>query len=906
MALEYPFAFYLDKDRGNTSIHVVYQRFSNNEVTVDKIVSSKLNIKICFKRSRKQELPFVQNGIFKISDKKGTVYSEKKHQGYLDTLYYTFSPNTFLINNLLLQKDSIDFDIFLLYTFDSLDPWTNEMRTYESHISIYGKLREILSEHKQLYYLQENSTRDMTLHKIVPQESTQGKIGSTNKNSQKNLVLGSKNSFFGRSNKSDALNATSRPDRVNTNMTVLSNKISTATLPSYSSVYLPFLNRKEPIPRVDNPDSQQWVDYYNKNILWQKPHFKWTPPIAGTDINNSSFTFTYRSVGISTSGTNALEAEMIIQVEKKELINKQGFEIRDLKLFELIAKIELPFINELGQSERTTLYANEVKQVGRKLTMNFKVVNQWVRILYAAITTKNLPEIHRPMLSINYQFEGMKKRKQHLSIALSALNIAPLVSMQSLNLKPTIARGNLLTGLNPVRLNKPAMTVSNTSIASLPLTASAFTQPLYLAPTVKLEKEKVNYVTKKISIEEKFTLFVECSVYSDYFLREVEGNITSPFGCIEPSFLGQVETAQFIKIDVLDHQKYSVYRSTIMPQLFIVNPKRYVISRSEDVDNYLAPQIMLYGTVDIENLLESYCVIDVTLQPDICFFERIELKEKLKKFTTHEPQIQYFTEIDGDIIFNIHLSDTLLLNKHYEFSNEKLFVTLETTIQNAQLFKTMLEGNGITGFVKKSIDKDLELESIVHIGLNEIGKSWEGKGLDLISSNGSLEIRNNYESDCFVQRLANPANLSDSMNVSALIPSSSSITRPLQNVIDKLPIYSVVQDQAALKETYSYVEDIFQQIIAHDNFSSDENGSLKEVYVGIRDRLPHTLLQFNLGNQYVESYLLIPIDEIMNSQEFGYYIKYISPQGQLIESDWIPYDFSGNGNIITITNTIIQ
>ena len=81
----------------------------------------------------------------------------------------------------------------------------------------------------------------------------------------------------------------------------------------------------------------------------------------------------------------------------------------------------------------------------------------------------------------------------------------------------------------------------------------------------------------------------------------------------------------------------------------------------------------------------------------------------------------------------------------------------------------MLEGNGITGFVKKSMDKDLELESLIHIGLNDIGKSWEGKGLEQISSNGNLEIKNNYESDCFIERLTNPANLSDSMNLSALV-----------------------------------------------------------------------------------------------------------------------------------------
>jgi len=901
MDRRYPFSFTFDTDSAKTKLDLII-RDSMEEIEASNIVMAKMVITFLFKESRKTKLPFVQSGKMSILDSNG-ILAEKEVSGLMRGIRFDLTPNVELIQKLIISENTRDEDLIFSYEFRSYDVWEKESVNFSAREPIFFKIKQALNETTQYYFIGNDEPR---LLKFVPKSLNVKKKSLPDEQ----IIVYSDSPRV----KRDRPNTASIVSNALVASSVVQPNLSLATfsiLPYFNT------NHRIKVPKVDSKNDNYWVDYYHKDLYWVKPDHELLLPNRGMSYETSPFQFTVRNIGISEDGSPALEADMIVTVRRylnKNWISSLGKKkkTRLLNTTKPTYRIQLPYIDGTGKQKHAYLDVSTVNIKKKYIKLGFTVSNDWVRLLYGALSTPGLPNASRPTLILSYYFNAMLKKRNNTSYLVSGLQLGHSIQLNKLNRfrfnreKGTLAK-NTSSKKSIRRTPKPSVAIANNSsmLATHTPTVAAVSNINWDITAIDRFKKK-EYARQAVRLTPKLDLKLECTFYGDYF-TELKNDENVAIGCSEPMRIGQIKTPLFLKIDALDHAKYEVYKSQVMPQMFVVVPKSYAIARRLEEPDKFAPELFLHGAVDIENLTDSRCVVDLKLQPNITYYEGRQLENALKKFTAYPAQIAYITEFVGEESVNWNLSNSIIEKANTFTFDHTINTTLETGIMNAQLCKSMLERGGITGIYKKKLDTDLEVSTQMVVTLDTIAQPWSGEGLRIENKANALHLTNELESIIHVDRLVKIEE-ADEEEVPVQQNVVSGQTLVLEGDFDGdeyIPVFSIETDQQALSENYTYIEDLFQQIICFDLFSSSENGNLLEVHVGIQNQPPYTKIDFSDGAREQESTLLIPISEIISSVLFGYFIKYRAADGTIYESNWIHHNFSAIGNIINITSNTI-
>ena len=901
MGKAYPFSFTFDTDGSRTKLDIIVQD-TEREIIAENIVMAKLVLTFLFKGSRKAQLPFVQSGKMSILDSNG-ILAQKEISGLLNNVQFNLSPKSALIQKLINPDDARNEDLIFSYDFRCYDMWEKESVDFSAKEPVFFKIKQVLDKVTQYYFIGIDETR---LLRFTPKIFKDNKKVNTGEQIILYTELGSPKGD--RPNTRDMVPssiAASSLLRPNLNLSVAS------ILPYYNT------NRLLMLPKVDSKNDNFWVDYVDKDLYWVKPDIELLLPNNGMSFGTSPFQFTIRNIGVLADGSPALEADVLVTI--RQFLNKNWIQTlgekkkkRLLNILNSSYRIQLPYVDGAGKQKHTYLDASTVETNKEHIKLRFTVSNDWVRLLYGALSTPSLPTASRPVLILSYYFDAMQKKMDKVSYLASGLQLGSTLQLANLSKLNTghkrLAFPKDFSSKKTMRsLPKPSLVIANSNAVLTPSIPSlaAVSNVSWNTAAIDLLKKK-EYVRKSINITRRLDLTVLCTSYGDYF-AENKNDTEVAIGCSEPMRLGIIKTPLYKKITELDHAKYEVYKSQVMPQMFVVVPKSYVIARRFEEPEKFAPELFLHGAVDIENLADSRCVVNLKLQPNITYYERIQLEKGLRNFTAYPAQITYITELAGEESIKWNLSNSVV-EKENTFTFEHLIhATFETNIMDAQLCKSMLEHGGVTGIYKKKLEANEEVSTQMVVTLDSIAQPWSNEGIRIEHIGGELKLTNDLESIVYVDRLVKFVNGGEEEipvqhNVS---PGATYIMGSGFEQGEYLPIFSIQTDQQALSENYSYIEDLFQQIICFDLFSSPDNGELMEVYVGTQDQPPYTKLDFTDGSKEQESVLLIPISEIVSSVLFGYFIKYRGPDGAIYESGWNHHNFSEIGNIINITSSTI-
>ena len=897
----YPFSFTFDTDGSSTKLDIIVQD-TERAIMGENIVMAKLTMTFLFKGSRKAKLPFVQSGNMSLFDSNG-ILVQKEIGGLLSSIQFNLSPKSALIQKLLNPDDARNDDLIFAYDFRCYDLWEKESVVFSAKEPIFFKIKKVLDKATQYYFIGIDETR---LLRFTPKTIKDNKKGYTAEQiilyTELSSTKVSKQNTSGIVSTSIAASSMVRP---NFNLYVAS------ILPYYNT------NRLLMLPKVDRRNDNYWVDYVDKELYWVKPDIELLLPNNGMPFETSPIKFTIKNIGVLADGSPALEADVVVTI--RQFLNKNWVQSlgkkkkkRLLNILKASYRIQLPYMDGAGKHKHTYLDASTVETKKEHIKLRFTVSNDWVRLLYGAMSTPSLPTTSRPVLIFSYYFDAMQKKRDKVSYLASGLQLGSSLQLANLNKFNTnlkrLASPKKNSSQKTIRsLPKPSLAIANSNAVLTASTPSLATVSNVSWNTAAIDRlKKKDYVRKSINIAHRLDLTVLCTSYGDYF-AEYKNGIEVAIGCSEPMRLGIIKTPLYRKLTELEHAKFEVYKSQVMPQMFVVVPKSYVIARRLDEPEKFAPELFLHGVVDIENLADSRCVVNLKLQPNITFYERLQLEKALRNFTAYPAQITYITELEGEESINWNLSNSII-EKENTFTFEHLINTiLETNIMDAQLCKSMLEHGGISGIYKKKLDAGVEVATQMVVTLDSISQPWTGAGIKIEFKAGDLFITNELESIVYIDRVVKFDNGGeDEIPVQHnLGPGETYVMGSDIAQGEYIPIFSIQTDQQALSESYSYIEDLFQQIICFDLFSSPDNGELLEVYVGTQDRPPYTKLDFTDGSKEQESVLLIPISEIISSVLFGYFIKYMGPDGAIYESGWNHHNFSAVGNIINITSSTI-
>ncbi|WP_420553172.1 hypothetical protein [Tenacibaculum aiptasiae] len=885
----FPFSIGFDKDKSKTKLDVVMSRESD-EINTDSILHTTSNLNILFTPSRKSQLPFIQEGEISLIDKKSNIIVNQTLGGLLESIQFRVNFSNEIIRKLITIEERDDRTLSIKYTFKCYDVWKKESVLFKDTIPLFHSIKEALRENINYYYIEKNT---LQLKQYLPKKYKKKYI-------QKTIVHATN------LHKANQLFKLNNSNKISSN--ILSTNVATVLKPEFNQLSLiSSLNiiKKESYPKINSLKDNFWRDFKYKKLYWVKPDFKIKFPKNGISFNNSPFKFSFKKIGIMPNGSQAIEGKFVINIES--FINKDWIKSipkntrkKLLKRLTTNYKIKLPYIDKNGKKKHTYLYSSISKREGQTISLEFNVSNNWVRLLYAALSTPTLSDSSKASLLINYSFKSMVKKEDTMLHLFSGLHIGTYLSLN--NFKPNLQKKNLKN----VSIDTSEVTrvlSKKTKNNFTPVLVNNYKLNYNVANLNTILKDK--YIYKESSLNKTIPLSFDCTKYGDYYTEEVNDGFKS-IGCSEPMKIGQIKHVLYSKINELTHPKYEVYKSNISPELFIVVPNRYIISRRLENPEKFSPELFLHGAIDIEDYENSLCVVDLKLEPDISYQERVALKKLLNNYTAHEPNIKYITEGDGEETFNWNLSGAIIENSNTYSYDHYIRGTFETNIRNSQLCKSLLENGGVTGLYTKKLDEGLLLRSQLIVSLDYISQPWSGEGVKIEYQGNKVKLVNNLESPIYIDRLYVVDSKDTFIPVQKYIVSKEySSVKNEDKSKNLLPIFSIQTDQQALSENYTYIEDLFQQIICFDFLSSDDFGQLLEVYIGCENKPPYTKLEFSEGVFQKEIDLLIPIDEIVSSTQFGYYIKYKTKENLIVESNWVSHNFSQQGSIINIKQNTI-
>ena len=594
---------------------------------------------------------------------------------------------------------------------------------------------------------------------------------------------------------------------------------------------------------IDNKQDAIWPDRIDTNTrYWYAPRYELIRPDATSLPGNSPFLFTFMAVGHDISGRPGLEAT--IQFSMRPVITAEGqaklgqlgaVDARPVVTQNLSFALEIPFRDQQGNTLRENILASAVEEQDGRVLVTFRLLNDWVRLIYGSLAFDNFQPGEPARISAAYTFEAyINISRRQLQLAAGGKSLAvPLVA-------GTRAKGRKRDELHVTKgdgiLHFPGGTLHASPMAVTPLARPkppristamvagtammahhvAVRPELQVAATVSNVLSRKQYAESTQSWRSSADLLMPCSTFGSLYIEETDAGPRA-IGCQDNFHLGQ--TVYRLYEELLPKKPgYRVFRSLQTPGRFLVAPDVYVIGRYEPTegDKAYRPLILFYSTIDIDHLEKSRCVFLATLQPDISQAERRQLLDELR--ADHHPQasLVYLTEIEGDVEFDWALPTSgaggvLKLEAEETRDWDSFQVSLATDAIGVPQLKAILESSGIAGSVRLSLPDGTSLRSSLRLDLSRITGPWLAGPLAVKDGGGGMvEIHNAIESTVNLSELLVG---DENAVVSQPVGSRLAPGAKVQTAVDGapaviLPVYSIEPSPASLTEIRSYIEDI--------------------------------------------------------------------------------------------------
>lgn len=705
------------------------------------------------------------------------------------------------------------------------------------------------------------------------------------------------------------------------NTSSIANNLSNSNLIAIDQVILAgnFNKQIRSLPIIDNVHKNFWRDRKNKSKIWYQPNFSIVKPELNSEYELSPFQFEFKNIGKNNFGEDILEGMIIVTLKKyldqsvkKEIENiGDSLDLNEIPTANIIFQLELIHLETSGATKKSYLYSDNVKNLNDLIKVSFRLTNEWTRLAYGNISMSRGD--NKAQIIINYNFEGYSEIKPD-TIKLNGgfkLNGMPIQlktsrSKNELGVKFDLRSKKVITNTGitvafeknekkPVKTGTMIFTPTNLKPVSI------LNSPLKLKFDV-IEKIKKNkkYALQKFGIHHSLELIFPCTDYGEMYRELLNDAKLEVVGCKEPYKLGEVNIPIFEYLEELDHPLYKVYRSTQIPNRFLLEPKEYVISRRSKIqENPYTPNIFLFSTVDAENLDNSNCVLDVLLEPNISVYEIYKLINSLSKYTSYEVKLDLISEIlQPGALFNWNIPSSIA----QEVLSYPLGIGIRTTIScdisDMMTLKTMLESNVISGSFNLNIPGVGNLKSNLVLSLQKITGPWQEGPLELKSSQNSISVQNKIESPIDVSciRLIKDDTEKNLVVHQTILPGGN-FAVPVESDFDfAYPIYEVKNSTAHINELKNYIEDIECQVILINNVDF-EQAELASITIELKLHNDPTIqqIEFQPADEIEEVNFLMPVTDFLSQRIVEYRIKDHN-------TNWFKHNIAAEGNIINLTS----
>ncbi len=678
------------------------------------------------------------------------------------------------------------------------------------------------------------------------------------------------------------------------------------------------------LPVIDDPGKRFWKDRKTDKKIWYQKSFRMVSPSPDTSFSSSPFQFTFRKLGVDNLGNTVLEGSIRVTLDsylddslKNSIESSEDHpQLNAVPVREASYMLELPYMNSAGEKKKSEILCDTAEIMGSRTVVTFRLSNEWIRVAYGLFAMGSGDKKAR--MVIQYNFEGYTEIRKNTLILSAGFKFSAFPVLTSpgrsgqestfFNSKNRsfVASTGLSVDFRDSRTRKNPM-VAKSSAGPVMLSvkpASIFTAPI-ASKTDLIDKIKTDkkYALQTYGRREEVEVDLPCTGFGAFYQEENQQGILHPVGCKDPYRLGQVGIPLYAPLPEMDSPGLRVYRSTQIPNRFLIEPLRYHIGRKgSNGEDAFEPNVVLYSTIDGVELERSNCVLDMVLDPDITPFEMYQVRKRLRELTDYEPKIDFITEIEteqADFTWTIPQN---IAREVIAFPlGKSIRVTISCDIEKLLTLKSMLENGSISGRYELSVSDTPAFRTDLLPSLRSVTGPWEEGPLTFHKEGNSLSVKNEIESVVHLSRVICLLDDRESeIILNRTLPGNSSIdTGEEQDFEAVYAVYAVQTGTEDLTEIRNYIEDVECQLVLVNNIDF-ESTHLNQIVIEFRLQNTTAVRTEILAKTDTtkEILMLMPITDFLSSRIVEYRIR---DHGE----DWYAHHIAEEGNIINFTTSYL-
>jgi hypothetical protein len=725
------------------------------------------------------------------------------------------------------------------------------------------------------------------------------------------------------------------------------------------------------LPVVEDPAAPLWRDKVDANRFWYAPTFEIVQPELNADPAVSPFLFRFTALGHEISGQTGLDGTVQLTLRKGRTVateaalqEKGNPNAAPVALTSLAVALDLPFRDEKGATRRQLFPM--VTEAGEADTVRatLHVINDWVRMVYGALAFANFQtEPARIQISFTYEayvpvnpnrlqvvFGGkiaripiletaeeitLQGNRPYLSARDGTFHVGNTVLHFARENQASQKRSvpNVKSGSKAKRKGAKQDSASRKAIVQLEnnisrdfgtlnlstgaLTPILLQNNLTIHPSLEVlevlqPEAKPQYAVQTLGSTLQMQTLFPCKEFGVLYVQEME-EARQTIGCLEVLRLGQTEFKQYGLLPEQSNSLYRIYRSLQMSERFLVVPTAYQISRfgPEEVDKAYRPTAFLYSTIDPEDLSNSRCVIECTLQPDVPAYARRELADKLSRLYHRSPVIEYITEVESQVKYEWSLPSAGAHPIQPQATKlwDAFMVSLNTDVNGVPQLQAMLATGAIAGHVRFTLPDGTTLGTNLYLDLRRITGPWNGGPVETVLKDSQAHMTNQIERPVNVSDLQvySPGQPMQTVQVDRSLKAGETVTISVPtNAAEVYPMYTLASGAPpSLEEIRSFIEDIHTNVIFLNQVNYAEH-NLKELDITARLKdLPTTYNQAISESESISMEILLPLTSFLTHRVLQFQVKKTDLSDQVSYTPWLDWSLSTMGHVIKLEWSLI-
>ncbi len=673
------------------------------------------------------------------------------------------------------------------------------------------------------------------------------------------------------------------------------------------------------LPVIEDDAAPLWPDRIEPQRFWYVPEITPLLPAPGASAEGSPFSFTIRVVGHDLAGRPGLEgtirvtlARQMSEPTRKAWQDRGQPTAAAVVTTGLSATLHVPFRDAQGTTRSQPFVATSVEPSGDNVVATFALLDDWVRLAYGALATSGFQsEPARVSLQGTY-LAYVPLPVDESVVAGRKTALIPLVKDSERVAGPHVdaVKGSVRLPGGELRFAREARTsraLPAAVVASFP--PVAIRPPIFIRPLPPRPREL--YAMETRAFDASAPLLLPCERYGALY-REVPAPNAEPvaIGCRDTMKLGQTDYKLYAPLDdpgLPGRGQLRVYRSLAIPGKFLVVPSSYGITRfgPDDEDRAYRPTVLLFSTIDANELSNSRCTITARLEPTLPLELRRDLEHALRRHAA-SVSIEWLTEVPGDLEINWSVPSGSASHLQLQATRrwDGFQISLTTDVDGVPQLEAMLSAGAIAGWANLKLPDGTTFQTSLQPDLRAVVGPFDATPVQATRTGTQVVLRNRLERPVNVTELRLYGNdrSYQAVPVARSLAADESWTADIADRSGELvPVCTVEPGPASLEEIRSYIEDLHTNLVFLNTINFANHGlAVIELTVRVEGVVGDKQLRFGPEDRTDAVDLVLPLTRYLARPVVQYQIAGTTAAGQTTRSEWIDWPLRERGAVIPL------